>query len=256
MVRRAALLVLALQALGCTPQLASGSYDCTDGGSCPPGWFCRSDGRCHDSLLHIEDRCTGDEDCSSDICSIDVRGSSAGYCTLGCEDDADCNDLDGSQRCVDGHCLVSCEEECPAGTQCQIPHVAMTVPPMEASCAMIDDPAYNGQSGCSNFLDCEPPGFCLGTNDASIGSDGVCSMWCTNDDHCAGGFCVTILESPDRDPIRHCLYACFPGQEPCMRGLECGRLLGDDAPPGEVCIPPSWAGRTLPLPGGMIGPPM
>lgn len=250
MVTRAHLaLALALCALACTPILTDGRYSCADGGACPPGWQCVAD-RCRAMPgAALRTPCESSAECESGACTIDVPGSRAGYCTIACEEDADCNEL-GDVRCVASRCLVDCESrsDCPAGSDCQLPHEPMTDPPVAGSCAAVSGSAYDGSDGCMNNMECQPPAFCLG--DSSLATLGVCSMWCTVDDNCPDGACVTLFDPPDVEPIRHCLRSCFGpmGGSVCTGGLICGRL-GAGGPMGEVCIPPEWEGRSLPLPG-------
>lgn len=246
--------VAVLLAAGCTPILMDGAYSCEDG-VCPPGWMCRSDERCYAMRARLGVPCQDDGECDSGACSAAVPGSSAGYCTLECTADADCNDLGGGARCVLSRCLEGCSDrsECPSGNECQMPHQPRTMPPSGGSCAAIDDPAFTGATGCAVFEECQPPGFCIASDDPSVGTVGVCSMWCNDDSNCAGGRCVALLEEPSGNPVRHCLLECFPGTE-CASPLRCGRLLGEGAPPGSVCIPEAWDGRTLPLPGDLAMP--
>lgn len=248
---RVALLLLVSS---CTPTLVDGAYTCEDG-VCPPGWTCFED-RCRllegDPLLEV---CDAASDCATEACTIDVPGSSAGYCTYACESDADCNDLPtdhGAPRCVASRCLMACTTgtDCPSGSSCQFPHEPETPPPDHGVCSAVDDAAFDGSTGCAEFRDCMPPAFCLASDNPAVGTVGVCSMWCERAEHCPGGTCVDLLVGAESMPIRHCLRECFPTQGPdaCRGGLVCGRL-GAGGPPGQHCIPEDWVGQDLPLPG-------
>lgn len=249
-------LLLALLASGCIPALNDGAYACQGNGEpddCPPDFVCRHDSRCH--YAPNQGRvCQSDDECENEVCSL-VEGSSKGYCTYHCSEDADCQgDLGSDARCVDGFCLSSCSDatiDCSLGIECQWPHQAMTSPPTTGSCVSIDSARFDGTNSCVSLQDCSTPGFCMvvdGTGSTDYGTTGVCSMWCDTDDNCPNGRCVTLLGGGGQPAVKHCLRECFPMMQgsSCQGGLVCGTLLGD-GPHSSVCIPRAWDHLSVPF---------
>src|ERR1700689_3650902 len=109
-----------LGACGFSPNIADGSIGCSDGGLCPPGFSCASDGECHQS---VGPSCGGGLPCAPG------RTCTNGSCVCtgcdaitsdGCDSTGGCQCGTGAacqmgQHCVGGQCTcdsTSCASGC------------------------------------------------------------------------------------------------------------------------------------------------
>ena len=172
--------------------------------------------------------CAAHTDCAGGVCDRTVPG---GYCTAGCEADADCPD---EGICGEGYCLQRCvsQRECRSDEfQCyasEIPDVGVCGFDLTA----VVPSAPNTGAACRATVECVATSplqaACMPSANQEGGftgwQDGMCvAMGCGEDVACDSGFtCV-------QGPVSICLPACATDSE-CRSGYVC-------APDFGACMP-------------------
>ena len=172
--------------------------------------------------------CAAHGDCAGGVCDRTVPG---GYCTAGCETDADCPD---EGICGEGYCLQRCvsQRECRSEEfQCyasDIPDVGVCGFDLSA----VTPAAPNTGAACRATVECMATSplqaACMPSTNQEGGftgwQDGMCvAMGCGGDVVCDAGFaCV-------EGPVSICLPACTADSD-CRTGYAC-------APDFGACMP-------------------
>jgi cysteine-rich repeat protein len=213
------------------PTIPEGLYSCEPGvaGSCPPGWFCRSDERCY--RTSEDGGSDADADADGDVPEVE-EGGDDGDVEAGC-DPATCNDgnpCNGEEVCtVDGRCVATLppDDGSPCTTLCG-----------EGQCFFEQcRPVTCGDGTVDECEDCDD-----GNSIADDGCEPDCTFTCTLNAECADG------EACNGDEICRD-HRCIPGTM-LPNGTNCdGSLVclfgtcgtggcGDgfvDTAAGEVC---------------------
>lgn len=270
------LLALSVLLLSCKPTLQEGAYACTRG-SCPMDWFCRSDARCYstpdkgdkddsgtsqeagndndeagaasedsgqanDGTGDLYTACSKGAACESGVCALGADPTATqGACSISCTSDAMCPSQEGrAAKCLFNTCLAGCNsaKDCVARAGCF--DAPLGPESSEKACFSVENTSLFGTTPCtgmSAMTACPPPAGCA--FNPNLDPSGLCSLRCDLSGACpANGRCLEVFPA-----LRHCF-------KPCAMDSECGstfrcRMLGGT---NMVCVPPGWAGKSLPLP--------
>lgn len=221
-----ALVVLAVFGAACAPSIRDGQYGCVDG-SCPPGFRCHADERCHrgppptdagpgtpDVRLDapVDARpvgyygeCTRDAECESGRCHLGFLPTPwiVGYCSEPCSlGGIDCGSVTGEPY---SNCSTAgaCELYCVAASQCPLPFRCVGM--------------YREEGTLQTVGTCYPPDQPIAASDAPCSIDSQC----TED-----------LDCIDVDGTAAC-------RRPCTAGYTCavGETCEDTGANGFYCVP-------------------
>lgn len=242
-------------------------------------WYCRSDARCYstpgrgtkeDSGVSAEagneggaasggtsqggdngdsngsgdiyTACSAGPSCESGVCAMGADPTSTqGTCSISCANDDACPAHNGiAGRCMFNSCLAGCKsaKDCPTPASCF--DAALGPEMFQTACFSVQNASLTGTTVCTGMTStasCPRPAGCA--FNPNLDPSGLCSLRCDLSNACPfGGRCLEVFPA-----IHHCF-------KPCTADGECGatfrcRMLGGA---NMVCVPPGWAGKTLPLP--------
>lgn len=227
--RAPAMMVTALLAHGCAPEIVSGRFHCdaSDGGpssQCPPGWYCLDpDGNgsrcfqlhCGNGAIDPGEACDGAALAGRSCLNDGYSGGGLLRCS------SDCRSFDHSG------CAGYCGEDvgtrgrpCCAGSACARGLVC-------AGGACVYDQGNLGQS-CRTDVKCP---FCR-----PIGGVPKCTSACTATADCLSGWSC--------DPAAR-LCQCFPSSEVCDgKDNDCNGIIDDPGPSNAACVAASMLPST------------
>jgi hypothetical protein len=179
---------LVVAACGFSPEFGEGAFGCADGGGCPPGLTCGTDGRCYthppdssvddsrpyDSSLH--DTSLGDtsphDSSSPDTSPADSssRDTSPADTSSGCGAGPACT---MGQRCVGDACVcdgMSCSDGCCSGTTCKAPPSASFCGTAGAGCSGCPSMRADGCSATTGLCQCGSGPACTAPKKCKLGA--------------------------------------------------------------------------------------
>lgn len=243
--RLGAVVMLALLASGCGPDLADGLYGCNPG-SCPAGWTCRSDDRCYSpsapgfALYHA---CLEEGECASGACARPFDTMAAwGQCSTACASSGDCGQVAGvAGVCADGACVAACDDatDCPPTMHCLV--TPMTAG--ETACMEISDPSYAARSAC----DGPGPGACPPGLECFLRSEidpvGVCTWPCIPGGECPlTDECLMVPSAVGTTVTYPARPACMTPCSPMVPGACVGLACASYPAAATTCVPSGWVG--------------
>lgn len=241
-------LLLGLLSLGCTAELESGVYGCSEG-ACPSGWTCGPDDLCYapdaEVPLDLYEGCDVDADCVSGSCvrAFDPTATLGQCSTLPtCTSSSECPAVDGRA----GACApeVGCLGACAGAADCETNQDCLMVPRTisETACIELVDPDYSGKADCMTPTDCPTGAICVKAS--LMDMVGVCQWACAPGLDCAqGANCVRhddMVSGVGMNPNFACMAPCDGTAGSC--GMPPTSLVCYAYPPAgpQHCVPDAW----------------
>lgn len=266
---RTALLVALV---ACSPEIPEGLLVCGPSDPCPPGFFCRSSGRCYrtpsdDASVRLDSSVRVDGG-PPIACESDAQCEDGDPCTLNECTDRVCETMpagvgdscgDGAARCCGGRCIQA-NTGAACGAACEVCEAnEICVDGNRCECAGGFGDCDAGVPGCETNLNTDAlhcgscPEACSGTKSCISGMCSTCMMdldcddgsVCTRD-RCMTGACVRKPVAGSCDDGNRCtsMDSCVAGS--CVGSV---RMCPDDGNvcTSDTCNPDDGTCSTLPV---------
>lgn len=165
--------------------------------------------------------CSADSECAGGVCLMG-EGFAGGYCTVECQNNADCVPFDG--LCVDDSGSSYCAQSCVDQAECRNGYECTTSGGSAALACLPDRPRVDGEA-CATDSDCLG-GFCITGGDWP---DGYCTtLDCENRRDCASEGVDNRCLIQGRGGTNFCVRMC-EDDSGCRVGYICEEIGGGQA---------------------------